>query len=443
MFSRPVQRLAASAATTPAVAPTATVAAGPSVMPTIAHSIGTTLPVTAPADRPNRTGLPDDLKRGIEALSGTTLDDIRVHRNSAKPGAVMAHAYAQGSHIHLARGQERHLPHEAWHVVQQKQGRVRPTMQLMGVAVNDHQGLEREADVMGARAASGDYSPITAPIVRQGSNADTPIQRVLIVKGSPEYRQQVQAHLQKLVGKGHGNNRKYVTVHPKSGAVRVTPPRRKSVAGHRLLHRITASPHAVTLRDAAQGEAVQAEPQRPRSITRAIGDVASDIWNWRAWGGTQQLRNRAAAGNPALGAGATIPYNTALPNVLRLTHVDNGAGGTNQQVSPQHLILGHELIHADHYQRGTGAFAAGGGMLRGTYDYPRPAVAGGHDQEVGLREEMNNVGIPPAAALDPRFGILANQPTFSNAPNADANAITENMLRAQHGQPLRRRYPTA
>lgn len=35
--------------------------------------------------------------------------------------------YSQGTDIHIGPGQEKHLPHEAWHVVQQKQGRVKPT----------------------------------------------------------------------------------------------------------------------------------------------------------------------------------------------------------------------------------------------------------------------------------------------------------------------------
>jgi hypothetical protein len=49
--------------------------------------------------------------------------------------------------------QEKHLAHEAWHVVQQKQGRVRPTLQMRnGVAINDDAGLEKEADVMGTKA---------------------------------------------------------------------------------------------------------------------------------------------------------------------------------------------------------------------------------------------------------------------------------------------------
>lgn len=105
--------------------------------------------------QPNRTGLPDQLKAGIEHLSGMAMDGVRVHYNSARPAQLQALAYAQGNDIHLAPGQERHLPHEAWHVVQQKQGRVRATMQMQaGVAINDDAGLEREADVMGARASA-------------------------------------------------------------------------------------------------------------------------------------------------------------------------------------------------------------------------------------------------------------------------------------------------
>lgn len=101
----------------------------------------------------NKTGMPNQLKSGIEALSGMSMDHVRVHYDSPKPAQLNAHAYAQGSDIHVGPGQAHHLPHEAWHVVQQAQGRVKPTMQLHGgVPVNDDAGLEREADRMGARA---------------------------------------------------------------------------------------------------------------------------------------------------------------------------------------------------------------------------------------------------------------------------------------------------
>ncbi|WP_457355387.1 eCIS core domain-containing protein [Roseateles sp. P5_D6] len=106
-----------------------------------------------PAQRQeNRTGMPDGLKAGIESLSGMDMSDVRVHHNSSQPAQLSALAYAQGNDIHLGPGQEQHLPHEAWHVVQQRQGRVQATMQMAGVRVNDDVGLEREADLMGGRA---------------------------------------------------------------------------------------------------------------------------------------------------------------------------------------------------------------------------------------------------------------------------------------------------
>jgi hypothetical protein len=106
-----------------------------------------------PSRRENNTGLPDNLKSGIENMSGYSMDDVKVNYNSNMPGQLNAHAYAQGTDIHVAPGQEKHLPHEAWHVVQQKQGRVKPTMQMKGnINVNDDAGLEKEADEMGAKA---------------------------------------------------------------------------------------------------------------------------------------------------------------------------------------------------------------------------------------------------------------------------------------------------
>ena len=109
-------------------------------------------------------GLPSALRNGIESLSGLSMDHVRVHYNSSRPAEVGTMAYAQGSEIHVAPGQEQHLPHEAWHVVQQAQGRVVPTTRAAdGRPVNDQMLLEREADAMGARAlpARRDATPHT------------------------------------------------------------------------------------------------------------------------------------------------------------------------------------------------------------------------------------------------------------------------------------------
>ncbi len=114
----------------------------------------TTQLAEAPAAKQNNTGLPGNLKSGIEHLSGLSMDHVKVHYNSSQPAQLNALAYAQGTDIHVAPGQEKHLPHEAWHVVQQAQGRVKPTMQMAKQQVNDDRGLEKEADLMGERASS-------------------------------------------------------------------------------------------------------------------------------------------------------------------------------------------------------------------------------------------------------------------------------------------------
>ena len=101
----------------------------------------------------NTTGMPDDLKQGIESISGEDMSDVKVTHNSDKPAQLNAHAYASGNDIHVAPGQEKHLPHEAWHVVQQKQNRVKPTKKAdSGELINEDPALEKEADVMGEKA---------------------------------------------------------------------------------------------------------------------------------------------------------------------------------------------------------------------------------------------------------------------------------------------------
>jgi hypothetical protein len=144
----------------------------------------------------NNTGLPDSLKSGIETLSGLSMDDVKVHYNSDKPAQLQAHAYAQGTTIHLAAGQEKHLPHEAWHVVQQKQGRVKPTIQLKGnLKVNDDAGLEKEADIMGNNAMLP-HLAITPLVVSK--TPDTTVQRVRMpttIKGTTHLVQAVHGSI--------------------------------------------------------------------------------------------------------------------------------------------------------------------------------------------------------------------------------------------------------
>lgn len=109
----------------------------------------------------NNTGIPDDVKQRMEDSFGTDFSSVRVHPDSAKAPEVGALAYTQGTDIHFAPGQfkpdtsagQQLLGHELTHVVQQAEGRVQPTTEIGGIPINDNEGLEHEADVLGAKAA--------------------------------------------------------------------------------------------------------------------------------------------------------------------------------------------------------------------------------------------------------------------------------------------------
>ena len=131
--------------------------------------------------RPSSGGLPPGLLQGVAALSGHDLSGVRVHRNSDLPAQIGALAFAAGDQIHTGPGQEHHLPHEAWHVVQQAQGRVSPTQRAGDALINDDPGLEAEADLMGARAASAGMSGLASAPARlavgsQGLVQSAPLQ---------------------------------------------------------------------------------------------------------------------------------------------------------------------------------------------------------------------------------------------------------------------------
>lgn len=119
--------------------------------------------------QPNLTGIPTQMKLDFEQRSGLSFDDVRVHYNSDKPRKIGALAYTQIPQVHIGPGQERHLRHELGHVVQQKQGIVRPTTYINGLPVNDSPSMERTAD----RIASG----ITGqPVSEQINLPRSPIQ---------------------------------------------------------------------------------------------------------------------------------------------------------------------------------------------------------------------------------------------------------------------------
>jgi hypothetical protein len=137
--------------------------------------------------RPRRESLPPALHAGLETLSGFRLDGVSVHYNSPEPERLDAEAFTRGRTIHLAPGQERHLPHEGWHLVQQARGGVAANGRVAGKPLNDNPGLEREADVMGARAAGlgspGGAARPAAMASAGSSEAGAVVQRKIRING--------------------------------------------------------------------------------------------------------------------------------------------------------------------------------------------------------------------------------------------------------------------
>jgi hypothetical protein len=117
----------------------------------------------SPSAQGGGAALPDAVRGKMESSFGTDFSSVRVHQGQ-QAESLGALAYTQGADIHFAPGQyqpdsqpgQELIGHELAHVVQQSQGRVAATTQAKGVAVNDDQGLEREADEMGRKAAAGE-----------------------------------------------------------------------------------------------------------------------------------------------------------------------------------------------------------------------------------------------------------------------------------------------
>jgi hypothetical protein len=108
-----------------------------------------------------------------------------VHRASPLPALVGAHAFAYGEHVYLAAGDEGALAHEAWHVVQQMQGRVEATGEVNGLPLNDDAALEAEADCMAARAMHSATAAQRTPCGRERKRVDAPVVQRYITVGGP------------------------------------------------------------------------------------------------------------------------------------------------------------------------------------------------------------------------------------------------------------------
>ncbi|PTB95586.1 hypothetical protein C9994_11045 [Marivirga lumbricoides] len=110
-------------------------------------------------------GLDKAVQAKMEKAFQSDFSDVNITQNSSEATNMGALAFTQGNDVHFAPGQynpatsegQELIGHELTHVIQQKQGRVKATSQAKGAPVNDDPALEKEADVMGKKAASGEH----------------------------------------------------------------------------------------------------------------------------------------------------------------------------------------------------------------------------------------------------------------------------------------------
>jgi len=147
--------------------------------------------------------LPDAVQQKMEGAFGHDFSRVRVHHGD-HAASIGAQAYAQGEHIHFARGRysphshegQRLLGHELAHVVQQRAGRV-AVPQGKGLPINEDRSLEAEADAMGGRAAAG--RPAHAGVGRGGVSSATPaLQRMPIQRAKSRYHTRLQEKQQEI-----------------------------------------------------------------------------------------------------------------------------------------------------------------------------------------------------------------------------------------------------
>lgn len=145
------------------------------------------------ASKPNN-GLPTHLQSKMESSLGQDFSTVSVHTNSQKAVQMNARAFTQGEQVHFAPGEfnpnssqgQNLIGHEFTHVAQQRAGVVKPTKILQkGIALNDSQHLEKEADSLGKKAIKGEtiskYRGVKASSTTtvQSKDANMPIQRLI------------------------------------------------------------------------------------------------------------------------------------------------------------------------------------------------------------------------------------------------------------------------
>lgn len=150
--------------------------------------------------------LPEDLQTKMEDSFGQDFSNVEIIKNSIQAKEINAQAFTQGNSVHFASGKfnpnsqsgKELIGHELTHVVQQRNGRVNNSYQAKSLNINDESTLEKEADLLGSKAAKGEsvkdkISPLSTSsesnLIQRNSNR---ILNAVIQKNSDWTRSEVR-----------------------------------------------------------------------------------------------------------------------------------------------------------------------------------------------------------------------------------------------------------
>lgn len=163
--------------------------------------------------------LPEDLQENMENSFGQDFTNANIQKNSQEAVDLNARAFTKGDSVHFAPGEfnpnsekgKNLIGDEFAHVTQQRSGVVKPTIVMgKGLILNDEEELEREADIFGEMAATGELVPKYQSSSLQMRNNFSPIQTKSNIVQLEEYTGQDHAssvpHLMRLLDEGNEDN---------------------------------------------------------------------------------------------------------------------------------------------------------------------------------------------------------------------------------------------
>jgi len=356
----------------------------------------------------NSNGMPENVQTKMENAFGHDFSNVNVHTNSSSSKDMGALAYAQGNDIHFASGQynpqsqkgQELIGHELTHVVQQREGRVKPTTKAKGVAVNDDKKLEKEADDMGRKSAGTNMvqqksvQNKTAGNIVQKQDASIALQVAAPTGVCTEFGD-FTIYPDSFIGPLPVNSRDDTSWNIRRSQYNLLISRVTSIknATGKLTVTGTASFKTRTYLDLAwlltSGvgrsliDGIQSSSHNVSIQERAGGNATG-------YGSDDSYERNTTPPTPGTGSNATVYYN---PNVLQI-----GDGSASWMTRPPAIGLAHELIHAWTGVKGT--------------------RARGNDTDGNRRRELQATGLGE----------------FRNA------VISENRFRAAFGLPRRTEY---